>query len=60
LIQHGFNRKLILDGYSGNFGILDILIEDMRLEASVKASRVRAWDPTSLPTSAETPANVGL
>jgi len=59
LIQHGFNRPLILDGHSGNYGALDILIEDILLETGVKTLHVRAWELASIPKPAETPAYDG-
>ncbi len=59
LIQHGFNRPLILDGHSGNYGVLDILIEDILLETGLKVLHVRAWDLASIPKPAGTPTYDG-
>jgi creatinine amidohydrolase len=59
LIYHGFNRPLILDGHSGNYGILDVLIEDLMLEMGVKTLHVRAWELASVPKPKETPSYDG-
>ena len=59
LIQHGFNHPILLDGHSGNYGVLDILIEDMMLETGKKVLHVRAWDLASVPKPPETPAYDG-
>jgi creatinine amidohydrolase len=32
LIQHGFHKLVVLDGHGGNYGILDLLIEEIHLE----------------------------
>ncbi len=59
LIQSGFNRPLVLDGHSGNYGALDILVEDIMLETGVKTLHVRAWELASIPKPAGTPAYDG-
>ena len=59
LIKHGFSRPLLLDGHSGNYGALDILIEDVMLETGIKTLHVRAWDLASIPKPADTPAYDG-
>jgi creatinine amidohydrolase len=59
LIQHGFMRPLVLDGHSGNYGALDILVEDIFLETEVKTLHVRAWELASIPKPANTPAYDG-
>ncbi len=38
LVKHGFDRPIILDGHGGNYGIFDILIEDIMLEHQLKPS----------------------
>lgn len=55
LIQHGFHSPIFLDGHSGNYGALDILIEDIMLETGHKSLHVRAWDLASIPKPVETP-----
>jgi creatinine amidohydrolase len=49
LVKHGFNKLVILDGHGGNYGILDILVEDLHLETGVLACHVRAWDMATVP-----------
>ena len=49
LIQHGFSRPMILDGHGGNYGILDVLIEDIMLETGVKVAHIKCWDLATLP-----------
>ena len=55
LIQHGFKQPIILDGHSGNYGALDILIEDLMVETGVKVLHVRAWELASVPKPTDTP-----
>jgi len=59
LIQHGFTRPVILDGHGGNYGILDVLIEDIMLEHGVKTFHVRSWELATLPKPKEIPAYDG-
>jgi creatinine amidohydrolase len=49
LLKHGFSKPIILDGHSGNYGIMDILIEDLMLEKNVKVLHVRCWELATLP-----------
>jgi len=49
LIHHGFDKIVILDGHGGNYGILDILIEDIHLESEVLICHVRAWELATIP-----------
>jgi len=55
LVKHGFNRPIILDGHGGNYGVMDILIEDIMLEHKIKTFHVRSWDLATLPKPADTP-----
>ncbi len=59
LIQHGFSRPIILDGHGGNYGILDVLIEDIMLERGVKVLHVKSWDMATLPKPEGVPAYDG-
>jgi len=59
LIKHGFHHPILLDGHSGNYGALDILIEDIMLETGVKTVHVRAWDLASIAKPTETPVYDG-
>jgi creatinine amidohydrolase len=59
LIQPGFTRPIILDGHGGNYGILDVLIEDIMLERGVKIFHVRSWELATLPKPKEIPAYDG-
>ncbi len=49
LIQHGFDKIVILDGHGGNYGILDLLAEEIHLEKDVLACHILAWDMATLP-----------
>jgi creatinine amidohydrolase len=49
LIHHGFDKVVILDGHGGNYGILDVLIEDIHLESDVLICHVRAWELATIP-----------
>jgi creatinine amidohydrolase len=55
LVRHGFNTIIILDGHGGNYGILDLLVEELHLETSALACHVRAWELATLPKPAGTP-----
>ncbi len=59
LIQHGFNRPVILDGHSGNYGILDLVAEDVHLETGALVCHIRAWDMATLPKPIGIPAYDG-
>jgi creatinine amidohydrolase len=59
LIRHGFTRPIILDGHGGNYGILDVLIEDVMLERGVKTFHVRSWELATLPKPKEIPVYDG-
>jgi creatinine amidohydrolase len=55
LIRQGFNRPLLLDGHSGNYGALDILVEDIMCDVGLKVLHVRAWELASIPKPPDTP-----
>jgi creatinine amidohydrolase len=55
LIGQGFNKLVILDGHGGNYGILDLLIEEVHLETGVQICHVRAWELASVPKPEGTP-----
>ncbi|MCC6147571.1 MAG: creatininase family protein [Anaerolineaceae bacterium] len=55
LVQHGFNRPIILDGHGGNYGIFDILVEDIMLEQQVKVLHVRCWELATMPKPGSVP-----
>lgn len=55
LVKHGFTCPVILDGHGGNYGVLDVLIEDIMLEHRIKAFHVRSWELATLPKPANTP-----
>jgi creatinine amidohydrolase len=55
LLQHGFTRPVILDGHGGNYGILDVLIEDLMLATGSKVIHLRSWDLATLPKPAGIP-----
>ena len=59
LVKHGFNHPIILDGHGGNYGVLDILVEDLMLEQHIRALHVRCWELATLPKPAGTPAYDG-
>lgn len=59
LLHHGFDKLVILDGHGGNYGILDLLIEELHLETGALACHVRAWELATLPKPAGTPAYDG-
>ena len=49
LSQHGFDKFILLDGHGGNYGILDLLIEEIHLETRVVICHVRAWELATIP-----------
>lgn len=49
LIKHGFDKPVILDGHGGNYGILDLLAEDIHLETGKTICHIRCWDMATLP-----------
>ena len=49
LIQQGFDKLVLLDGHGGNYGILDLLIEEIHLEFEVLICHVRAWELATIP-----------
>ncbi|MCC7359286.1 MAG: creatininase family protein [Anaerolineales bacterium] len=55
LIRHGFDKVIVLDGHGGNYGILDLLVEELHLETQALACHVRAWELATLPKPAGTP-----
>jgi len=55
LIRHGFDKLVVLDGHGGNYGILDVLIEDLHLETKALVCHARAWELATLPKPEGTP-----
>ena len=55
LLQHGFDKLVILDGHGGNYGILDLLIEEIHLETDAIICRARAWELAAVPKPEGTP-----
>jgi creatinine amidohydrolase len=49
LIQQGFDKLVLLDGHGGNYGILDLLIEEIHLETEALICHVRAWELATVP-----------
>lgn len=44
LMQNGFNKLVLLDGHGGNYGILDLLIEEIHIETKALICHVRVWE----------------
>ena len=59
LIQQGFNKIILLDGHGGNYGILDLLIEEIHMDTSALICHVRAWELACVPKPEDTPAYDG-
>ncbi|MCX6054266.1 MAG: creatininase family protein [Chloroflexi bacterium] len=59
LIHHGFNKPVIVDGHGGNYGILDLVIEDIHLETGALATHVRAWEMATIPKPEGVPSYDG-
>jgi creatinine amidohydrolase len=59
LLQHGFDKLVILDGHGGNYGLLDLLVEELHLERGVLACHVRAWELATVPKPSGTPGYDG-
>lgn len=59
LLKHGFDKIVLLDGHGGNYGILDILAEDIHLTTGALACHVRAWDMATVPKAEGIPAYDG-
>jgi creatinine amidohydrolase len=55
LFHQGFDKLVILDGHGGNYGVLDILIEEIHLETSALICHVRAWELATIPKPEGTP-----
>lgn len=55
LIQQGFDKIILLDGHGGNYGILDLVIEDIHLETSAMICHVRVWELASVSKPEGTP-----
>ncbi len=55
LLSHGFDKLVILDGHGGNYGILDVLIEDLHLQTRALVCHVRAWELATVPKPEGTP-----
>lgn len=55
LLQQGFGKFVVLDGHGGNYGILDLLIEEIHLETQALICHVRAWELASVPKPENTP-----
>ena len=49
LIRNGFDKLILLDGHGGNYGILDLLIEEIHLKTEVLICHVRAWELATVP-----------
>lgn len=49
MIRQGFDKLVLLDGHGGNYGILDLLIEEIHLESEALICHVRAWELASVP-----------
>jgi creatinine amidohydrolase len=49
LIQQGFDKIILLDGHGGNYGILDLLIEEIHLDTKAVICHVRAWELATIP-----------
>lgn len=55
LVQGGFNKLVLLDGHGGNYGILDLLIEEIHLESTALICHIRAWELSTVPKPKGTP-----
>ncbi|MGD8849996.1 MAG: creatininase family protein [Anaerolineales bacterium] len=55
LLQQGFFKFVVLDGHGGNYGILDLLVEEVHLETKALICHVRAWELASVPKPENTP-----
>lgn len=55
LIHQGFDKIILLDGHGGNYGILDLAIEDIHLETSAMICHVRVWELATVPKPDGTP-----
>ncbi len=49
LIQQGFDKLVLLDGHGGNYGVLDLLIEEIHLDLEVLICHVKAWELATIP-----------
>jgi creatinine amidohydrolase len=59
LIHHGFNKPVIVDGHGGNYGMLDLVVEDLHLETGALATHIRVWEMGSVPKPEGVPAYDG-
>lgn len=48
LIHQGFDKLVLLDGHGGNYGVLDLLIEEIHLQTEVLICHVRVWELASI------------
>lgn len=55
LIRNGFDKLVMLDGHGGNYGLLDLLIEEIHLETKALICHVRAWELATVPKPDEVP-----
>lgn len=55
LVRHGFDKIVLLDGHGGNYGILDVLIEDLHLETAALICHARAWEMATVAKPEGTP-----
>ena len=55
LLLQGFDKFVVLDGHGGNYGILDLLIEEVHFETKAIICHVRAWELASVPKPVSTP-----
>lgn len=49
LIYQGFDKLVLLDGHGGNYGILDLLIEEIHLQSEALICHVRVWELATIP-----------
>lgn len=59
LIRHGFDKLVLLDGHGGNYGLLDLLVEEIHLESDALICHVRAWELATVPKPEGVPAYDG-
>jgi len=59
LLHHGFDKLVLLDGHGGNYGALDVLIEDLHLETRALVCHVRVWELATVPKPEGTPVYDG-
>lgn len=55
LIHNGYDKLVLLDGHGGNYGILNLLIEEIHLETKALICHVRAWELATVPKPEDVP-----